>query len=76
MVKHHTYTIRRQEPSLSVFDHFMGLALKRLNRVVTCVIHVLCITWHAGWSVFIGCPQGACHVNELDVDGIKNSNQT
>ena len=32
MVKH-TDTIRRQDPTncLSVFDHFVGLALKRVN---------------------------------------------
>ena len=31
MVKH-TQTIRRQKPSLSVFNHFVGLALKSLNN--------------------------------------------
>ena len=34
MVKH-TQTIRRQQPTnfLSVFDHFVGLALKGLNAL-------------------------------------------
>ena len=34
MVKH-TQTIRRQQPTncLSVFDHFVGLALKRLKKI-------------------------------------------
>ena len=32
----HTQTIRRQEPTnfLSVFDHFLGLALKGLGKYV------------------------------------------
>ena len=32
-----TQTIRRQQPTscLSVFDHFVGLALKRLNQLLS-----------------------------------------
>ena len=35
MVKH-SQTIRRQQPTscLNVFDHFWGLALKRLNKLL------------------------------------------
>ena len=50
MVKH-AQTIRRQKPTncLSLFDHFVGLALKGLNASIT-LIYIDCKTDCSHWT--------------------------
>ena len=71
MVKH-TQTIRRQQPTncLSVFDHFVRLALKGLKAIVNPSFNIPLKKNISTFSEWIMCASFRCSVLEIDPESI------